>query len=66
MLKNSCKNALKIICFDKKTSEEINDKLNISEDKINILRPFFSESDIISQNEIKDLKLNLEVKYNIK
>ena len=63
---NTCKNAKQIICFDKKTRSEINDKLNISEDKISILRPFFGKTDLSINEEIKNLTLNLETKYNIK
>ncbi len=63
---NTCKNAKQIICFDKKTQSEINDKLNISEEKISILKPFFSKI-ILNKNEnLKNLTLNLETKYNIK
>lgn len=58
----SCKNAKKIICFNKITKEEINDKLNIFENKINIVRPFFSRYENKDNNIIK---INLKTKYNI-
>jgi len=66
LFKNNSKNAEKIICFNKKTSEEINDKLNISENKIKILTPFFNKQELTINEEIKNLTLNLETKYNIK
>jgi len=63
---NTCKNAKKIICLDNRTKAEINDKLNISEEKISILRPFFTKTNLTVNEEIKNLTLNLETKYNIK
>lgn len=41
-LKNNFKNAKKIICYNKKTKKEINEKLNIHDDKIEIVTPFFT------------------------
>lgn len=59
----SIKNATKIVCFDEKTSEEINDKLNISEEKINIIPAFFSEQEIDIKKE--DIIIDIKTKYNI-
>ena len=61
---NSCKNSKRIICFNEKTKSEINDKLNISEEKINILSPSFSKK-IENNQEIENLPINIQTKYNI-
>lgn len=42
VLKNSLKKSYKIICFNEQTKNELNEKLNISEDKIEIINPFFT------------------------
>ncbi len=53
--KKITKNTKKIICFSEKTKYEINEKLNISKDKITILPPFFiKNSDNISNISIKN------------
>jgi hypothetical protein len=61
---HSCRNAKKIICFTKTIKEEINDKLNIYENKINIIRPFFSKYDD-KEDENDVIKINFRTKYNI-
>ncbi len=66
LFKNTCKNAYKIVSFNKKTKSDINDQLNIPESKISILNPFFSKIDFSFKEEIKNLTINLETKYNIK
>ena len=64
LFRNSCKNAKNIICFNEKTKSEINDKLNIPEEKINILNPFFSKKTENNQ-ELENLPINIQTKYNI-
>jgi len=63
ILNNSCKNANKIICFNKQTKTELNDKFNINENKIYILKAFFYRKIINEENSL--LKININSKYNI-
>lgn len=43
-IKSSLKKSYKIICFSSQTKKEINEKLNISEEKIEVISPFFEIS----------------------
>jgi len=61
LLTENSKNASKIICFNEKIKEEINDKLNIFEDNIEIITPFFIKKEIIEA----DFNLDIRSKYNI-
>jgi len=54
--------ATKIVCFNETTKNEINEKLNIAENKIKILQPFFDKKEY---QQIDDLKININTKYNI-
>lgn len=63
LLNNSTRNANKIICFNQNTKIELNDKLNISEDKIKILTPFYNKKNVIKSDP---LNMDLNAKYNIK
>ena len=59
----SLKNAEKVICFEKNTAQELNERLNVKENKIHVVHPFFSlEQEKISTDEIK---INIKTKYNI-
>lgn len=58
ILKNNLKRAEKILCFDDKTKKDINEKLNIDEDKIDIIPAFFSK--------IEEKKAEIELKIDIK
>ncbi len=62
LLSENSKNASKIVCFNKNIKSEINDKLNIPEDKIEILQPFFLTKDIEKSN----FNIDIRTKYNIK
>ncbi len=62
LLSENSKNANKIICFNENIKNEINDKLNIFEDNIKIITPFFN----IKQVESKDINIDIRTKYNIK
>ena len=61
-LNTSLEKANKIICFDNQTLNELNEKLNIAENKLEILYPFFSK-DKISENKIIT---NIKTKFFIK
>lgn len=63
LFNKAVENSTKIICLNKKTSEELNDKLNIDERKINIIPGFFKKHDIDSKKE--NISINLKTKYNI-
>ncbi len=58
-IKNSLKKSYKIICFNKKTKEDINEKLNISEDKIEVISPFFPAS------PKESAKIDIKAKHSI-
>ncbi len=55
-------NAQKIICFEKQTLHDINEKLNIVEDKLEILYPFFTKAQTWEEIALS----NIKVKYGIK
>lgn len=61
-LNTSLKEANKIICFDNQTLNELNEKLNIKENKLEILYPFFTK-DKTSDNKIIS---NIKTKFSIK
>ena len=53
-IKSNIKNAKQIICFDEKTKRNINEKLNIHEKRIKIIKWFFTKSVLpTSQIDIK-------------
>jgi len=54
--------ATNIICFNEITKNEINDKLNISDEKIKVLTPFFDKKEI---KKIDNLNIDIKTKYNI-
>ena len=62
LLNQNTKNAQKIICFNKQIKSEINDKLNIFEDNIEILTPAFNKNKKIKNQECL---LDIAKKYNI-
>lgn len=63
-LKISVRNAKKIICLDENTWNELVERLNIEENKINILKPFFPNIDKLNQSS--DIKIDIRTKNNIK
>lgn len=63
-LKWSTKYAQKIICFDENTKDELSERLDIKEEKTNILTPFFTWINTL-KNTI-DIKTDIKVKNNIK
>lgn len=56
-IKKNLKNAKKIVCFTENTQRELNEKLNISEEKILTIAPFFPSS--------PEIKLPLDVKAKL-
>ncbi len=62
LLSSNLKNAKKIICFDKQTLSDLNERFNIEEEKIETIRWFFP----IKNWDIKDVtNLNVKSKYTI-
>ena len=64
LLEKNLKKSTKIICFDKNTNEELIEKFNIEEKKINIITWFFPKLDELKS--IGDIKINIRTKYDIK
>jgi len=64
LLEKNIKNSSKILCFDKNTNEELVEKFNINEEKINYISWFFPNKEKLSNDF--DLKINIRTKYNIK
>lgn len=61
-IKKNLNNAWKIVCFSENTKRELNEKLNISEEKIFIINPFFSSSPEI--NSKIDIKVKLSILWD--
>ncbi len=61
-LNTSLENAQKIICFENHTKSDLNDKLNIPENKLEIVYPFFTPI----QTDTKKTIWNIKTKYSIK
>jgi len=62
-LKTSLKNAKKVICFENHTKHELNEKLNISEEKIEVLYPFFTLTKIPSAKVITNIKTKFSINW---
>lgn len=63
LLEKNIKKSTKIICFDQNTGNELTEKFNINENKINYLDWFFPNSEKLSN--IEDLKINIKTTYNL-
>lgn len=61
----SLKNCKKVICFDKNTSLELNERLNIKESMINTVKPFFITEDR-GTKKAGNIKIDIKAKYNLK
>ncbi|MCD5380520.1 glycosyltransferase [Candidatus Gracilibacteria bacterium] len=61
-LNTSLDNAKKIICFENHTKNELNEKLNIPENKLEIVYPFFTPQKLEKTKTIG----NIKTKYSIK
>jgi glycosyltransferase involved in cell wall biosynthesis len=64
MLKRSLNFAEKIFIFDTDTKEELNERFNINEEKIEVITPFFSFQE--KSKEEVFIKLDVKSKYGIK
>jgi len=62
-LTNSLKNSKKVICFEQNTKEELNEKLNISEEKIEILYPFFTLNKVPTTKIITNIKTKFSINW---
>lgn len=62
LLSYNLKHAKKIICFDKQTKSDLNERFNIEEEKIDIIRWFFP----VKENPIKENKeVDIKVKHTL-
>ncbi len=64
LLNSNLKNAKKIICFDKQTLWDLNERFNIKEDKIEIIKWFFPLKKENIEEEIN--KIDIKSRYNLK
>ena len=62
LLEKNLKNATKVICFDDNTKNELTERFNIKEEKINILPAFFKKYE--NHNKY-DLPVDIKTKYQI-
>ncbi len=63
LLKSNLKNSQKIICFDKYTQDHINERFNIKEEKIKIIKWFFPIKSISCS---LNLDIDIKSKHNLK
>ena len=62
-MKKSIERAKKIICFEKNTLLELNERLNVNETKIQIMHPFF---DVVRQENTQTaLQIDIKAKHNL-
>lgn len=62
ILKTNLKKAEKILCFDEKTKKDINEKLNINEDKIEIIPGFFPHYE--EEKTAIDIQIDIKQKHS--
>jgi len=63
-MNSSLKSCKKVICFEQNTQLELNERLNIKEEMIEILEPFFLTD---YRYEIAEtVKIDVKAKYNLK
>lgn len=62
-LKNSTDKAQKIFCFDTNTALELNEKVNVREEKISVIPGFFFSQK--PKIDTTDIKLNIKAKHSI-
>ncbi len=64
LINSNLKNAKKIICFDKQTLWDLNERFNIEEEKIEIIKWFFPFREQYLDKEVN--KISIKNKYNMK
>jgi hypothetical protein len=62
LLEKNLKNASKVICLDENTRNELTERFNIKEDKINVLQAFFKKK---QENQPQDIVIDAKTKYQI-
>lgn len=60
LLNQAIKKSKKIICFDENTKDELSERLDIDEEKISILTPFFTWKTML--NNKSNIKIDIRVK----
>jgi len=63
LLKNSINKSFKVITFDDKTKKDLNEKLNIDENKITTINPFFIKPPVSTSKINIKQKLSLDSDY---
>ena len=57
------KSAHKIVCFDEATKDDLNERFNIIEDTITVMRPFFVLDDMIEPSDI--VQIDIKARHNL-
>lgn len=55
--------AHKIVCFDESTKDDLNERFNIKEEKIVVLKPFFVLDDLLQPSDI--VKIDIKSRHNL-
>lgn len=63
LLEKNLKKSKKILCFDENTKDELIERFNINQEKINLLDGFFLENTFHSED--KDISLDIKTKFQI-
>lgn len=66
LMEKNLKNWRRTICLDKQTKNELIEKYNIQEDKIDIINWFFPKNKKIIEQEDQDIEINIKNKFLIK
>lgn len=64
LMEKNYQNSYKVVCLDQNTKNELIEKFNIKEEKINILEAFFPNNWLIN-NKTEELPVSVKAKYNI-
>lgn len=57
------KNAYKIVCFDESTKDDLNERFNINEDSITVVKPFFVFDTLLKTPEL--IELDIKSRHNL-
>ncbi len=66
LMEKNLKNSRKVVCLDKQTKNELVEKYNIKEDKIDTINWFFPKNKTESNTEEKEIDINIKNKFLIK